>query len=221
MATRVYGPKAHTITLTHTAADIAKLIRTDLKAAVDAGELPATFGYRVTSEQGSTSEAINILVTGASDNWLYTTEKAYTGVELRVHSEAAIALQRKIEEIRTAYGWDGSDIQSDYFDVRYYGSVRIESESHARYRVQEAERRKALTAYNKWSKAGGKLRRVKADRYEVLDRDGVVLGTFTVDDERTPAGGVRRVFTATPAGHADPIGTRGAYQTAAWLLINH
>ena len=42
-------------------------------------------------------------------------------------TEEARAAEVTLERIHNAYNHDGSDIQTDYFDVRYYGTVRFET----------------------------------------------------------------------------------------------
>lgn len=42
-------------------------------------------------------------------------------------TEDARAAEVTLERIHGAYNHDGSDIQTDYFDVRYYGTVRFET----------------------------------------------------------------------------------------------
>lgn len=36
--------------------------------------------------------------------------------------------QKMLKELLDSYNWDGSDIMTDYFDVRFYGFVDMESE---------------------------------------------------------------------------------------------
>lgn len=61
----------------------------------------------------------------------------------------ARAAHMTLERIHGAYNHDGSEIQVDYFDVRYYGHVRFESPDSAEWRRNEKAKaqakRRALT----------------------------------------------------------------------------
>ena len=53
-------------------------------------------------------------------------EYAHGAQRHKVLTENARSAQITLERIHDAYNHDGSDIQSDYFDVNYYGSVNFE-----------------------------------------------------------------------------------------------
>jgi len=61
----------------------------------------------------------------------------------QVLTEEAQAAKMTLERIHGAYNHDGSDIQSDYFDVNYYGSVGFEDARSAEFRQREAVRKAA------------------------------------------------------------------------------
>jgi hypothetical protein len=47
-------------------------------------------------------------------------------------SDEAITLSNKLDEMLNAYNRDNSDIQTDYFDVHFYGNTSFDSDlSHA------------------------------------------------------------------------------------------
>jgi hypothetical protein len=47
------------------------------------------------------------------------------------YTAEAVALRTAIEQIVSAYNYDGSDIQSDYFNVRFYSNVDIVEDGDA------------------------------------------------------------------------------------------
>jgi hypothetical protein len=57
-----------------------------------------------------------------------------------VLTDDARSAKMTLERIHNAYNHDGSEIQSDYFDVRYYGSIEFESPEGARFRAADRER---------------------------------------------------------------------------------
>lgn len=111
--------------------EVAKDVRKDIAAAVDAGELPPLV-YSVTVEHYSMGQSMNITVRGVPD---------------RLHrDEGARALLAQLDSIMAAYNWDGSDIQTDYFDVMFYGHASFEYEGARQDRERLAEKRKTTKA---------------------------------------------------------------------------
>lgn len=157
MYEKTYGAKYHKLhELTGkdyaSAADIAKLIRADIKDAVRRGELPSEFAghevtYAVTVENYSMGRSIDISIRGIpeaarramriDDRW---------GHEIEVDTADARALKAKLDGYLNAYNYDGSDIMTDYFNVNYYGHAEFESEWAAKERAKKAARAKELKA---------------------------------------------------------------------------
>ncbi len=133
------------------AQQIAKVIRGDIKQAVDEGLLPARWTYSVRSDHNS----ISVEVLDCADAW-----KPCDGLNCHnvwcaarndpVYAHAAEHHERltaeaesarvTLDRIHSAYNHDGSEIQTDYFDVRYYGHVSFEDASSADFRRREAVR---------------------------------------------------------------------------------
>jgi hypothetical protein len=107
--------------------EIAVRVRADLKEAVKAGELPAA-KYSVRIESGS----VNVTVSGLPFEVLDEKRVLADHDQPNVFSgrnwisDQALALQNKIEALVGAYNFDGSDIQSDYFHVNFYSTVRCD-----------------------------------------------------------------------------------------------
>lgn len=122
-------------------ADIAKLMREDIKlarkiglkaagpgalATIDPiGNAPASIKYAVRTQTYSGGGSINIIIKGIPADW-YTVETDDRGDAYPVASAALNALRDELRLIHEAYNYNGSDLMVDYFDVNYYGGVRVE-----------------------------------------------------------------------------------------------
>lgn len=134
-------------------ADIAKAIRADIKVAKAEGLLPKGWKYSVRIERFSGGSSINVSVRGASDAWMECdgsdgegrgcpnvwcagrndpARAAHAERHARLTPEGAAA-KMTLERIHGAYNHDGSEVMTDYFDVRYYGSVTFDWEDRPVY----------------------------------------------------------------------------------------
>ena len=123
----------------------AKHMRQDIKDAVATGWLPSNLTYSVKVSSGS---AIDIDVDGLNDTDRMDPQKVLWRQQdpswrQRTESAEYFALQSRIDSIRTRYGRFESDIQSDYWNVDYYGSVDIRRESQTAFWEGERARLKA------------------------------------------------------------------------------
>lgn len=145
MYERSYGSKYHSTQGNGymSAADIAKLMRADIKAAVKSGELPDV-KYSVTVENYSGGRSINIRIQDLPDAWVKGED--HYGYERDILTPEAKAVQDKVQAIHNAYNYDGSEIQVDYFDVNYYGHAEVESPWMAESRAREKARQAAKKA---------------------------------------------------------------------------
>lgn len=165
MTTRSYGYKYPDKFLS--AAEIAKLMRADIKEAVKFGLLPgAPVKYSVRVHNYAGGRSINIDVRGWTDAWVDCEgwvwregrrehchnvwckaageHKDLPGAEVhQVLSEEASVAQMTLQRIHDAYNHDGSDSMTDFFDVSYYGQVNFETARQAEFREQEAAKRAA------------------------------------------------------------------------------
>ncbi len=109
--------------------EIAKLIRADIKAAQllpasDPRSLPRGMKVSVRSPDRS----INVVIVEFPGRVLNPAAVLMHEVlpsvfqEIPRHSKEAARCLGVIEAIKEAYNYDRSDIQTDYFDVRFYGS---------------------------------------------------------------------------------------------------
>lgn len=149
MYERSYGYKYDELTKYESTSETAKRIRADIRQAVNEGLLPgAPVKYSVRSDVNS----IDVMVKG----WIGWGEDPN-------YEPAKMTLQR----IHGAYNHDGSDIQSDYFDVNYYGSVVFETPEHAAFMAGE----KARLAQRKAEREAALTDPSKVKRVKVLGRE--------------------------------------------------
>ncbi|MDQ2737929.1 MAG: hypothetical protein M3Y35_04740 [Actinomycetota bacterium] len=152
------------------ASDIGKSLRADIKHAQLAGALPRSARFSVTSSAYSGGQSVRVEVQDLPDrdtrviNWKggYVTERL---------SEAGEELQKTVRSMLNAYQRDNSDIQSDYFDVQFYGDVTIQSEHGRDYDEMEKFTRSASRA----AKAGGDIADLRSsiiEQREILARRG-------------------------------------------------
>ncbi len=147
---RWYGAKYdHTNKLT--TVDIAKLIReeikllrkiaksagaiadeTALKAVDPIGDMPAQIKISVRSQYYSGGSSIDITVKNVPLRWGFVPAAQPTEYRRYDRSPALNALTMALRSAMSAYNHDGSDILSDYWDVRFMGFVEVEHPEDAR-----------------------------------------------------------------------------------------
>lgn len=109
------------------AVQIAARIRADIKAAIKAGELPRGIKARVRCSGSSLHDSIRVLIAMPVEIAAVENPEAEYGCmpgQRRLTVEAQ-RIRNRVRAIWAAYNYDNSDIQTDYFDVRYYGGVDI------------------------------------------------------------------------------------------------
>lgn len=156
MCERSYGYLYGDVARSEGNVDIAKRVRADIKLAVSEGLLPSRWAYSVRSD----SLAIEVEVRDCLDAWRPCdgncrdvwcaakglAEYAHAARTHDVLTDEAEAARMTLRRIHGAYNHDGSEIQTDYFDVRYYGGVSFEDADTADFRRREAERLAAKKA---------------------------------------------------------------------------
>ncbi|WP_028935643.1 hypothetical protein [Pseudonocardia spinosispora] len=55
--------------------------------------------------------------------WTWVEDQSYRDGRVQEATPAMRALRQEVERIHSAYNYDNSDSQTDYFERRYYGSV--------------------------------------------------------------------------------------------------
>lgn len=176
---RAYGIRYGTMEGAYmSAADIAKLMREDIRLEVSVGALPGkpgNYSVRVHNYSGGRSIRIEArdlpdmwqtcdgIVPGSADEygaracpdaWCAGHNDPVYAKHARTHRTLTVEARRILkilEAIHGAYNHDGSDVMTDYFDVNYYGEASIEDEWHAEYRAREQAKKAAAKQAKKAS----------------------------------------------------------------------
>lgn len=131
MSETVYGKK-YEATKNLSRVEIAKLIRADIKAAVKVGRLPkAKYYVNTSSYSGGGSIDIRFARVEEPGFVLFNPERVRFDLEtnyreftrLPIFSERTVAICAELKAISDAYNYDGSDLMTDYFHVRFYGNA--------------------------------------------------------------------------------------------------
>src|ERR1043166_3169177 len=131
MYERSYGYRYAELGEYPTNAEIAKQMRRDIKQAQSEGLLPTRWSYSVRSDD----LAVDLEVRDCPDAWKpcdggmnchnvwcaarNDPKYAHAATSHVVLTEEADAAKMTLQRIHGAYNHDGSEIQTDYFDVRY------------------------------------------------------------------------------------------------------
>jgi hypothetical protein len=139
--------------------DITKLVRADIKAAIEAGELPE---MKVGVRKHNNSIVVDVKECAALRGNFYNEAQASLtawGVDFsravriaadgtHMHSGRlsvdATRVNEKIQAILDAYNFDGSDIMSDYFHVNFYTTICF-AFSNAEHEALEAKLKAAAS----------------------------------------------------------------------------
>jgi hypothetical protein len=109
-------------------AEINKMIRADIKAAVKSGDLPAA-KYAVTKSGNAIRVAISSLpfaVLNPAAFYLCGEWPTIRGIARERWTAEAIATREVVQEIVNAYNYDRSESMTDYFDTRFYLTVDLD-----------------------------------------------------------------------------------------------
>ena len=173
----VYGPKYDGSLSTPA---IAKLVRTEIAAAIKSGDLPK-IKTSVRSESFAGGSAIRIAVKEVpagfvmyNPEWLAREIANPHGLNTPAYGESKYSpaydkMMATLKSMLDAYNFDGSDTQTDYFHVNFYGSVDFDWKLGNALRAAEVEALKAAKAPKKVCIHGGcketcKVSHVKAPK---------------------------------------------------------
>lgn len=108
-------------------AQIAELVRADIKAATKAGELPAGLKLSVRISRYSMGQSLRVEITAAPFEVRVSREQEddnrAEGFKFPWLTREAAAVLDTLNAIRSAYNFDNSDPMTDYYHVRFGGSV--------------------------------------------------------------------------------------------------
>jgi hypothetical protein len=100
------------------AAEIARDVRADLKAASKAGAIPADVKVSVRCEKYAGGQSVKVGLSGWERSRIWD-----IGSQGWKMTEEAQAVESFVEGIRESYNRDASDAMTDYFEVVYYGTT--------------------------------------------------------------------------------------------------
>lgn len=141
-----------------TGVEIAKRVRADIKAATKAGLIPAGV-YSVRYDSYSMGQSIDVTIMhlpGVAvihpDRPTFdalTLDEQDRRVIPSIYSPVGAQILDNVKAILWAYNHDGSDSQVDYFDVKFHGDVRFDSDftSAERARILAGEPADATEEY--------------------------------------------------------------------------
>ncbi|HXV74633.1 MAG TPA: hypothetical protein VD713_07885 [Sphingomonadales bacterium] len=118
-----------------TTTEIAKRLRADIKAAQKSGGLPKGLKVSVRSSYFSMGSSIDIRVKACPFPFLNLERLLHDTLNPRefvpeticpVYTEAGSELLKKLQGMMNAYNYDGSDIQTDYYNVNFYGHAEFD-----------------------------------------------------------------------------------------------
>lgn len=128
---RTYGAKYDK---TSSTVEVARRFREDVKKAIARAELPAGLKLSIRTKHFSGGSAIDATITAAPRITILNAERLEIEREEPdifhadgppIYTETAMALLKKLRAMLDAYNHDGSEIASDYFDVKFYSNVRF------------------------------------------------------------------------------------------------
>jgi hypothetical protein len=173
--------------------EIAKRMRADIKQAIADGEIPEGVKARVRTQRFAGGQSIDIRVTSVpfmvySEEYF---EEAYQagGLDniMRPRDEQFSPEMQQVftvlRRIHASYQRDNSDIQSDYFDVNYYGQVEVDFNTmpflHDAYDSYVNARKiaKSMALREGAEQQGAEVVELPVSRLSDDDRMGVPLNT--------------------------------------------
>lgn len=126
--------------------EIPALIRSEIKAAVAAGELPRG-KYSVRRRRCTHSWAIDVRIADLAGVRLHNLERLLADRDdphtyrpeytCPRYTPEAKAVLEKVRAVLASYNHDGSDSMTDYFDVRFYGDADFDHEWESERREVE------------------------------------------------------------------------------------
>ena len=115
--------------------DIAKLYREEIKQEIKAGTLPKDLKLSVKISRYAGGRSLNVYVEACPSTTFYNPARLkheleqphdyVTGREIPFHTAEGTRILKLLKEKLGAYNFDGSEIQSDYFHVNFYGNVQL------------------------------------------------------------------------------------------------
>lgn len=176
--------------------DVAARIREDLKrAAGPAGGLLRGLTFSVRVRRVTHQQSVDVTVIGIPDEAQVTGdgEDCYRS---DFALEVVAAVTAKIDMYNRTRT---SNEHDDYYNVRFFSSVTLETSRDRAARAANKARTGALKAVKEWRSGGGTLTRTPVAGVTEARRGGVLVGELRKVRVRVPAGGTRVAYWGVPA----------------------
>ena len=131
-------------------AEVAGLVRADLRAAQARGALPPSAVFSVRSDSFAGGQSVRVQIRNLPDREILDDHPDFP----RRLSPAARELERTVRRVANAYNRDASDRRSDVYDVHYEAHVSIETETDRDTRQLLAEQEKVRAARRRSAPSG-------------------------------------------------------------------
>lgn len=184
--------------------EVAKLIRKELTTSFP------NYKFTVTAPRNSINVGIldldyNPFSTERQADLLNNTDTA--GWNTPRYNEQYLSDRKKFEEIHSKYNYDDSNVQSDYFNTRYYGSVDItDSIFITRYYPNNIENNRVNSMMEKWNKITKTRNEDATKRRSDIKKGDKVTLSIARNWGYIPAGEYEAMVYRAPNG-------RGVYDT--------
>ncbi len=216
-------------------AEIAKLVRVDIKAAVKAGDLPKGIKTSVRISRYSMGQSLNVtikecpgLMVANPDRVRFDSDDPHGHTMLLLLSPDALEVLGVVQDIMDTYNYDSSDPASDYYNVRFYGHAgfcsdlaeRSRDEIKARFETEAEQIEAANVVARGFRSIGFEIARQEVQRRNAEDE----ARRAAEKKEKRTAGireGQRRAAVAEAArakgfGPCVPVGYEGRPRIA-WI----
>lgn len=130
-------------------AQIAKLIRNDIRDAIKKKKLPSHPKYSVTIERYSMGQSVTVRVTNIlplriMNEQAVVNELSYTSFHGPRLNQAGKNLDNILTDICRQYGFDNSDSMTDYFHSRFHTHISLQTDPEYNLIKSEYEQRKEI-----------------------------------------------------------------------------
>jgi hypothetical protein len=196
--------------------DIAKLVRTELKATYP------NCKFSVTIDRYSGGQSMDVTIKSTDFNpfssefiahlksnnplreWNANTQFVYQSTP--TYSKEYEELEQKVRAILNQYNYDDTDTQRDYFDVRFYSHVRFDNNSNiAAHYPEHIETKKRIDedeAYEKKRKAQNLAIKEQKEKISGGYKKGDVVVYSYKGSKYIPQGDYEAVIRKVPNGRA-------------------
>lgn len=134
--------------------EIAKILRSDIRAAIKSGEFPKGLKFSARIDRFSGGKSLHVYLSSLGDGGTILNparvkldrdepHHTYSPWDAKPYTATASRVMAAIKSMMNSFNYDDSDTMTDYFHVRFYGDVTID------WRAEDEEK-KAILASNEF-----------------------------------------------------------------------